>query len=184
MKKALIIVSSVALILFGALIALIITMQMGQNQYTYNTQPAQGENESNNDVELAAESAELEAMLQSGFEENNLGDADYFTFITSQEAADIALSFVGYGELFDDLLFLDDGVPTFEIDIRHEETRYMVYVSAAGGGVVGMNRFEDASQGTTTLPDATSEATPSRPTPVPTPTVNPNATPSTTSRPR
>jgi len=147
MKKVVIVLAAFALIAFGALIALIIAMHIGQNQGTDDVQQAQAESLSSADdelsAELAAEIAELEAMLQEILAGDSPAQYTDVPIISSQEARDIAALFIGHGEVFGDLLFMDDGVFVFEVDIRHEETRYMVYVNAIDGSVIRMDQYDD-----------------------------------------
>ncbi|MDR2182805.1 MAG: PepSY domain-containing protein [Clostridiales bacterium] len=93
--------------------------------------------------------------------------------ISSQRARDIAIELVGHGTARDVILFSDNGVLTFEVEVRHNNVRYMVYVNAIGGGVIRMSRHEDGYQGITTLP----EVVPGRATPTPTPQPTPQPTP-------
>jgi len=145
MKKVIIILAALALVAFGALITLIITMQIGQHPDANDIPQAAIQSGTHVDlaVELAAEIAELESMLQAILTgETPFGTSNTPT-ITSQDARDIALAFVGYGEVFDDLLFIDYGVFIFEVDIRYEAARYMIYVNAIDGSVMNMSQYDD-----------------------------------------
>ena len=63
--------------------------------------------------------------------------------ISSQRAREIAVELVGYGVTRDVLLFIEDGVLMFEVDVRHLNRRYMVYIDAADGEFVSISRFDE-----------------------------------------
>ena len=63
--------------------------------------------------------------------------------ISSQIARDIAVDFVGYGTVHDINAFTNEGVLTFEVDIRHNSIRYVVLVSAESGNVSRLSRYKD-----------------------------------------
>ena len=63
--------------------------------------------------------------------------------ISSQRAREIAVDFVGYGAVHDVLAFTDDGILTFEVDVRHNAMRYVVLVNAESGNVVRLSRYQD-----------------------------------------
>jgi len=63
--------------------------------------------------------------------------------ISSQSAREIAVDFVGYGAVHDVLAFTDEGVLTFEVDVRHNAMRYVVLVNAENGNVTRLSRYED-----------------------------------------
>ena len=101
--------------------------------------------------------------------------------ISSQRARAIAVELVGHGIARDVMLFSENGVLMFEVEVIHETVRYMVYVNAINGGVIRMSRYEEGSQGITTLPDVVPGVTAPRPTPAPTPSPGPSATPNPSS---
>jgi len=93
--------------------------------------------------------------------------------ISSQRAREIAVELVGHGIARDVMLFSENGVLTFEVEVVHNNVQYMVYINALNGGIIRMSRNEGGTQGITTLPEVIAP----RPTPAPTPTNSPNATP-------
>jgi uncharacterized membrane protein YkoI len=86
--------------------------------------------------------------------------------LSSQRAREIALELIGHGTARNVLLFEENGILMFEVEIRHSNVRYMVYVNARNGSVVRMSRHEDGYQGITTLPEAV-PPTGQQPTPPP-----------------
>lgn len=96
--------------------------------------------------------------------------------ISSQRARDIAVDFIGHGTVNDVFLFTENNNLLYEVDIRHEGVRYMVYIFASSGDVLRMSRYEDGFQGITTLPAPLPIASPSaspRPAASPSPTASP-----------
>jgi uncharacterized membrane protein YkoI len=88
--------------------------------------------------------------------------------ISGQRAREIALELLGHGTARDVLLFEENGVLIFEVEIRYVDVRYMVYVNAISGNVVRMSRHEDGYQGITTLPEVVPPIVlPPEPTPPP-----------------
>jgi len=109
---------------------------------------------------------ELVNMLVSALLNNNQAG---IPGISSQLARDIAIEFVGHGTTRDVLLFTENGVLIFEVEVRHEDVRYMVYIIAANGNVLRMSRFEDGFQGITTLPEIITPSPNPSPSPSPSP---------------
>ena len=79
-----------------------------------------------------ATSQEQEASQQDGTHQ-----------ISSQRAREIAVDFVGHGTAHDVLAFTDNGVLTFEVDVRHDAIRYVVLISAESGNVTRLSRYVD-----------------------------------------
>ena len=104
-------------------------------------------------AELQQTIAELRALvnLLLGMDSDHEGDVQItqagIPSISGQRAREIAVELVGYGEARDVLLFLDEGVLTFEVDVRHGTRRYMVYVDASDGEFISISRFEDGMPG-------------------------------------
>ena len=73
--------------------------------------------------------------------------------ISSRQAREIAVDFVGYGVAHDVMAFTDAGVLTFEVDVRHDEMRYVVLINAESGNVIRLSRYNDE----TAVAQATSE---------------------------
>jgi len=146
MKKIVVVLSIVTLIAVIAVVALVFYTMGLRNQQPQNTTPTtdvQSNNQNQDEVsaELAAELAELQELLDSILADNHgQGDAE---MITDREAMDIALQYIGHGSVNDVLLFSDEGVLTFEVDIRHEEVRYMVYINALSGSVISSDSFDE-----------------------------------------
>jgi len=63
--------------------------------------------------------------------------------ISSQRAREIAVQFVGYGTVHDVLAFTEEGILTFEVDVRHGAMRYVVLINAESGNVARLSRYED-----------------------------------------
>ena len=101
--------------------------------------------------------------------------------ISNQQARDVALALLGYGAVHDAILFMEGGVPTFEVDIRHANTRYMVYVDGLTGSATRMTRFDitpiPAAVAAAPVP-ATAPAPAPMPAPAPTPMPTPAPAPS------
>jgi len=96
--------------------------------------------------------------------------------ISSQRAREIAVELVGHGTAREVMLFMDSNVLTFEVDVRNENARYMVYINALSGSVIRMSRFEDSVQDvvvppaeTTTQPQAPQQEQTPQPTQTPQP---------------
>ena len=75
------------------------------------------------------------------------------TIISSQEATEIALDYIGHGSSHHVTLVNENGVDIYEVQIIDDEIRYLVYVSAENGHIVRMMRFEEGYEGITTLPE-------------------------------
>ena len=143
MKKAVMVLSALLVIALASLIAVFIYVQSQQSlPPQLAQQPAQQPTQQLTEQELAAELAGLQAQLQELLADGvNLEST---SLISDWQAEDIALAFLGYGTLSSSMLFLENNIYTFEVDIRHGYGRYMVYVNATNGSVVRMSRFEDA----------------------------------------
>ena len=100
--------------------------------------------------------------------------------ISSQRARDIAVETVGHGVAREVMLFTENGVLLFEVDVRNGATRYMVYINAATGAVVRMNSFNDGAV-ITPVPPIGTLPTPS-PSPNPSPSPSPTQTPNSSSQ--
>ena len=98
----------------------------------------------------------MAAILCGGFLVSNVfGSAAYADIprISNQQARDIAVEHLGHGTAVDTMLFFYNDVLTFEVDVRHQNVRYTVYVNAINGRVARMSRHEEGFQGITTLPE-------------------------------
>ncbi|MCL1988503.1 MAG: PepSY domain-containing protein [Firmicutes bacterium] len=145
MKKAVIILSILFTLVFIVLIVIIIflfsqmqtqqmqPMQQAQ-QNVQQTPPAQHEEELTES--LAAELADLRAQLQELLNNDD-------SIISESEAEIVALDFLGFGAISHTMLFIGDGLYTFEVEIMHEMVRYIVYVNAVEGTVLRMARFDE-----------------------------------------
>jgi uncharacterized membrane protein YkoI len=147
MKKLVIAFAAVAVIALGGVIALIIFI-VSQNSPEALQEPtaqsAEYAQDGNGNLdEMAAELAELQAMLDALLAGQTVEITGAAEPISGVEANDIALAYVGHGEIAGFLLFNDEGVLTYEVDIRYGIARYMVYVDAISGEVINMGRFED-----------------------------------------
>jgi len=139
-----------------------------------SAQAAQINATANDPSAMQAEIEELRALIQlllqnmnGNTNQNQQAAQAAVPQISSQSARDIAVELVGHGTARDVVLFTENGVLTFEVEVRHNNVRYMVYVNAANGGVIRMSRHEDGVQGITTLPEV----------------INPPITPQTTAPP-
>lgn len=135
LTMALIAVAVVASMVIGGLLTFIFVTagSDGQETYAYAEEYLSEEERQLNELE------DLLQQLLAG------SDPAELPFITGAEAREIALRYVGHGSVESDLLFLDDGFPAYEVDIRHDGTRYAVYVSAEGS-VIDSNSFADISE--------------------------------------
>jgi len=85
---------------------------------------------------------------------NTNANEDADTTISSQEATEIALDYLGVGTAIDATLMEENGVAIYEVEIEeNEDIRFLVYVHAETGDVVRMSRFEEGYEGITTLPE-------------------------------
>ena len=75
------------------------------------------------------------------------------SLISSREAKEIAVDFVGYGVVHDITAFRDEGVLVFEVDIRYDTLRYVVQLIAENGSVESLNRHESKIVTTDELTD-------------------------------
>lgn len=82
------------------------------------------------------ESAQSAATAQNAATENQSAA----TQISSQRAREIAVEFVGYGVANDVIAFTDAGALTFEVDVRHEDIRYVIQINAESGNVTRLDR--------------------------------------------
>jgi beta-lactamase regulating signal transducer with metallopeptidase domain/uncharacterized membrane protein YkoI len=69
-------------------------------------------------------------------EQNNIGQ------ITSQQAREIALDFVGYGTVHDIVAFINDDELVFEVDVRYGAMRYAVLIKAENGNILSLTSHE------------------------------------------
>jgi uncharacterized membrane protein YkoI len=88
--------------------------------------------------ELRASIAPLLESIDSVSEQENTAQ------ISSQRAREIAVELIGHGMASDVALSTHDGVSTFEVDVRHDDDSYVVFVDAATGNVMRMSRHDDA----------------------------------------
>ena len=65
--------------------------------------------------------------------------------ISSLEAREIAVNFVGYGVAHDVLAFTDQDTLIFEVDVRDDAVRYVVQLNAESGNVKNLHRHEHES---------------------------------------
>jgi uncharacterized membrane protein YkoI len=103
--------------------------------------------------EMQATIAELTALINILIQNQSTDNQAGIPQISSQRAREIALELIGHGTARDVFLFTENSVLIFEVEIRHDNVRYMVYVNALSGDVVRMSRHEDGYQGITTLPE-------------------------------
>jgi len=66
--------------------------------------------------------------------------------ISMQMAEEIAIDFVGYGELYDIRAFTAEDALTFEVELQHESMRYVVLINAENGNIIEMSRHEQDVQ--------------------------------------
>ena len=142
MKKTIIVLSILVFVAFGGLITLfILTLNQRNLSPPLSQQDAGSQILANEDLasELAYLQEQLQVLLEGGADIMPAG----ISLISDQQAEDIAIAFLGYGTVANTILFIENGVYTFEVDMRHGYVRYMVYVNAADGSIVRMNRFEN-----------------------------------------
>jgi len=156
-NKLVIVLSVLVAVAIVSLILVIFNLQSFQNQMLQNQQTTTAilDNQLPLEEELLLELAELQEQVRILTESS--ANVSYPSSITDQEAGDIAIAFIGYGDVQDTMLFVEDDTLTFEVDIRYDDGRYMVYVNAANGTVTGMRRFGDNVPADVETPDQTDE---------------------------
>jgi len=77
--------------------------------------------------------------------------------ITSQRAREIAVQFVGHGTVYDVRAFTEEGVLTFEVELRHGSARYIVQINAESGEVTNLAGFFDEYTSSEADPDGNTE---------------------------
>ena len=85
---------------------------------------------------------------------NNFAQQDRMHQISSKEAREIAVDFVGYGTAHDVMAFTNKDTLIFEVDVRHDAMRYVVLLNAESGNVTSLSRHEDESASAIVSPDA------------------------------
>ena len=108
---------------------------------------AQPQTEDATIAELRQTIAELSALISLllGTDgTNEEGQQAGIPSISSQRAREIAVELVGYGVARDVLLFSEDGVLQFEVEVWHLNRRYMVYIDAIDGEFLSISRFDEA----------------------------------------
>ena len=103
----------------------------------------QVQNEEVTIAELQATIAELTALVSLLLGDSEGAQQAGVPSISGQRAREIAIELVGYGVARDVLLFSEDGVLQFEVDVRHLNRRYMVYINAIDGEFISISRFDD-----------------------------------------
>jgi uncharacterized membrane protein YkoI len=98
--------------------------------------------------------------------------------VSSQRARDIATEFIGNGTARDVLLFTENNVLMFEVEVHQENVRYNVYINAVNGDVIRMNRHEEGVQDIATLPEVITPTPSPSPSPTPQPRPQPSPSPS------
>jgi len=73
--------------------------------------------------------------------------------VSSEDAKQIALDYIGHGVAEDATLMTENGIQIYAVDIRHEKVHYVIYVHGQTGDVVRMLRTEEGYQGIQTLPE-------------------------------
>ena len=89
--------------------------------------------------------------------ENHHEPQNNIRHISSKKAREIAVDFVGYGEVHDINAFTDEGTLIFEVDVRHGTMRYVVLLNAENGNVTSLNRHEDGSPQPTPSPSTSGQ---------------------------
>ena len=120
--------------------------------------------------EMQSQIEELRALINlllGNIGRENPSPASNTPSISSQRAREIAVELVGHGAAQNVMLFTEDGVLTFEVDVRYQNTRYAVYIDAVTGNIIRMSSFSDEVQA------AAQPAQALTPAPTPTPAQNP-----------
>ena len=73
--------------------------------------------------------------------------------ISSEDAAEIALDYIGHGEVDEVRSITENGVQLYAVDIKDENVDFVIYVHSRTGDVVRMVRTEVGYQGIMTLPE-------------------------------
>ena len=73
--------------------------------------------------------------------------------ISSEDAKEIALDYIGYGLITDVALITENDVQIYTVAIKQENVHFVIYVHGQTGDVVRMVRTEDGYQGIMTLPE-------------------------------
>ncbi|MCL1988211.1 MAG: PepSY domain-containing protein [Firmicutes bacterium] len=95
---------------------------------------------------MQAEIAELRALIQALVgNTGNTAPTPGVPNISRQQAREIALDLIGAGVAGEVMLFTEDGVLTFEVEIRQGALRHTVYVNAITGSVIRMVRQDDVN---------------------------------------
>jgi len=99
------------------------------------------------EAELEVEHVDLQTQHQRILAEGMRNElVNTASAISSEQAGEVAVAFIGHGMVVNTALLDIDGVSTFEIDIRYGDGRYLVFVNADNGNVVRMSRH-DAGDG-------------------------------------
>ena len=122
-------------------------------------------------------------VYQQNISNDHLAQRGSVHQISSLEAREIAVNFVGYGDAYDVTAFTDRDTLIFEVDVRSDSVQYVVLLNAENGNVTSLSRHEfehtvvDFSSGSDTaldeyIPQTTSETVQSTVTPPVNPPVN------------
>jgi len=142
MKIAIIVLSGLVIFVFGGLLGLLITISTNQPQ----PPPAAIIEISSEEQELASELEELQMLFQDLQSQLNAQQAETaetaVPSISGQAAREAALEHIGgQGIIQETLLFEENGILLFEIEIINENLRHMVYINAQNGTVVRSEFF-------------------------------------------
>jgi len=131
--------------------------------------PVMEQNTGQNVEQMQAEISELRALIQALLQNmngNGQGNAPLqagIPTISSQDARNLALQFVGSGTVGESLFFSENGVPMFEVEVTTGNIRYTVHINAETSHLVRMSRGE--------VPAAVPPPAPAPPPPPPVPQV-------------
>jgi len=191
----------ILLIIAGVTVVLSLLILTGCCNLPHDTNQAQNTTPEHHQQATVQTQDIISENYQQSTSDERLTQKDDTRQISSQKARKIAVDFVGYGIVNDIQAFTEEGILIFEVDIRHDDVRYVVLLNAESGDITSLNRHTDddaavaspddsiasnenapqTSNETTrsTAQQTTSAATttPAATTPVATPATTPAATP-------
>jgi len=168
MSKKLIALSITALVLAVGFLALTFVIQSAASQNNIVQAQAAVQEGGMTSEEMQSAIEELRMLIQIlvlGMSNNTATQTQQpgIPQMSSRQAREIALDVVGAGETGGVMLFTEDGVLTFEVEVTTSYGRYVVYINAITRDVIRMQGF--ASEGSQVAPPATPAPTPAPTTP-------------------
>jgi len=128
------------LIIAGATVVLSLLMLTGCCNLPHDTNQAQNTTPDNHQQAMVQTQDISSENYQQNTSDERLAQQDGTRQISSQKARALAVDFIGYGVVHDIQAFTEDDILIFEVDIRHDEVRYLVLLNAESGNVTSLNR--------------------------------------------